>query len=102
MPAGTTRNQRRMALLYRLALALSLPSKAQDVGLAREFCREASELRSAAKIRSVEVNGTLDGQRLTLIVSAGRCSDGMSDIVYPFTVRCVLGGEEQHGCAKPR
>lgn len=25
MPAGTTRNQRRMALLYRLALALSLP-----------------------------------------------------------------------------
>lgn len=59
MPAGTTRSQRRMALLYRLSLSLALPSKSQDVELASEFCREACELRSAAKIRSVEVNGTL-------------------------------------------
>lgn len=59
LPAGTTRNQRRMALLYRRALALCLPSDAQDVNLAQAYCAEASELREALKIRSIEVNGTL-------------------------------------------
>lgn len=59
LPAGTTRNQRRMALLYRWALALALPSKVQDVDLAKSYCQEASELRKALKIRSIEVNGTL-------------------------------------------
>ncbi len=59
MPAGNTRSQRRMSLLYKQALALSLPSKVQDVALASEYCREAAELRKAQHIRSIEVNGTL-------------------------------------------
>ncbi|WP_202921881.1 caspase family protein [Anatilimnocola aggregata] len=59
MPAGTTRNQRRMALLYRLAVTLSLPSKVQDVDLATKYCQEAHGLHDALHLRSVEVNGTL-------------------------------------------
>ena len=50
---------------------------------------------------SVEFDATLAGNRLTLSVSAGPCSDGMSDTVYPFAVRRRLGDDEQHGCARP-
>ena len=49
----------------------------------------------------VELKGTLAGQRLALTIFAGRCSDGMSDTVYPFAVRRRLGDDEQRGCAKP-
>ena len=49
----------------------------------------------------IDVVGSLGGQRMTLIVSAGPCSDGMSDTVYPFAVRRRLGDDEQRGCAKP-
>lgn len=48
----------------------------------------------------VELAGTLAGKRLTLTVSAGPCSDGMSDTVYPFTVRRRLGDDDQRGCAR--
>jgi uncharacterized membrane protein len=50
---------------------------------------------------AVEVAGTLAGKRLTLTLSAGPCSDGMSDTVYPFAVRRRLGDDEQRGCARP-
>ena len=50
---------------------------------------------------SVEFAATLAGKRLTLTVSAGPCSDGMSDTVYPFAVRRQLGDDEQRGCARP-
>ena len=50
---------------------------------------------------SVEFAATLAGKRLTLTVSAGPCSDGMSDTVYPFAVRRRLGDDEQRGCARP-
>ena len=49
----------------------------------------------------IDVVGLLGGQRMTLTVSAGPCSDGMSDTVYPFAVRRRLGDDEQRGCAKP-
>ena len=49
----------------------------------------------------VEFAATLAGKRLTLTVSAGPCSDGMSDTVYPFAVRRRLGDDEQRGCARP-
>ncbi|MDP3677279.1 MAG: hypothetical protein Q8R44_19640 [Novosphingobium sp.] len=49
----------------------------------------------------VELQGMLAGEQLTLTVSAGPCSDGMSDTVYPFEVRRRLGNDEQRGCAKP-
>jgi len=49
----------------------------------------------------VELGGTLAGQRLTLRLSAGPCSDGMSDTVYPFSVVRRLGADEQRGCARP-
>ena len=50
---------------------------------------------------SIEIAATLAGTRLILTVSAGPCSDGMSDTVYPFAVRRRLGDDEQRGCAKP-
>ena len=50
---------------------------------------------------SVEFATTLAGKRLTLTVTAGPCSDGMSDTVYPFAVRRRLGDDEQPGCARP-
>ena len=50
---------------------------------------------------SVEFAATLAGKRLTLTVTAGPCSDGMSDTVYPFAVRRRLGDDEQRGCARP-
>jgi tetratricopeptide (TPR) repeat protein len=59
MPAGNVRSQRRVSLLYRLAIALSLPSTIQDVPLALEYCREAQALRKEQKIESIEVSGTL-------------------------------------------
>lgn len=49
----------------------------------------------------LELAGTLAGKRLMLTVSAGPCSDGMSDTVYPFAVRRRLGDDEQRGCARP-
>ena len=50
---------------------------------------------------SVEFAATLARKRLTLTVTAGPCSDGMSDTVYPFAVRRRLGDDEQRGCARP-
>lgn len=47
------------------------------------------------------IDGTLDGQRLSLRVTAGPCSDGMSDTVYPFTVERTVGTVLEHGCARP-
>lgn len=37
-------------------------------------------------------------RRITLQVSHGECSDGMSDRRYPQTVRAVIDGRELRGC----
>ena len=49
----------------------------------------------------VELRGTLAGQALTLTVSKGPCSDGMSDTVYAYRVTRRLGDDTQRGCARP-
>ena len=51
---------------------------------------------------SVVVRGLLASRKLILVVSPGPCSDGMSDIVYPYAVDRTLGEELQRGCAAPR
>lgn len=55
-----------------------------------------------ANATSEELAGLLDGQRFTLIVTAGPCSDGMSDTAYPFSVVRRIGDDTQRGCARPR
>ncbi len=46
------------------------------------------------------LSGQVEGRALVLEVSAGSCSDGMSDTVYPFTVTRRLGNDTQRGCAR--
>ena len=42
--------------------------------------------------------GDYAGKRLKLTISAGPCSDGMSDLVYRQTVRLVADGKTVEGC----
>lgn len=44
-------------------------------------------------------SGRLDGQDLTMAVTPGECSDGMSDRTYPFTVTLKIGEGQRNGCA---
>lgn len=48
---------------------------------------------------SVIFSGTLDGKPLELAISAGPCSDGMSDRVYDWTATRTIGPDVQRGCA---
>lgn len=43
-------------------------------------------------------SGTLDGADLLLAVTPGKCSDGMSDAIYPFVVTVDLGVRQLNGC----
>lgn len=46
--------------------------------------------------------GALGGQPFQLRINPTRkCSDGMSDKVYPITVELTVHGEQRHGCAEP-
>lgn len=42
--------------------------------------------------------GKLDGADVTITVTPGECSDGMSDRTYPFTATVKLGEENLTGC----
>jgi uncharacterized membrane protein len=44
-------------------------------------------------------SGQLGGMPFVLAVTPGRCSDGMSDRSYPFTVTLQVRGEQREGCA---
>ena len=44
-------------------------------------------------------SGSLDGASFDMTISAGVCSDGMSDRTYPFTVTLKIGDETRRGCA---
>jgi uncharacterized membrane protein len=44
-------------------------------------------------------SGRLTGGAVTLAVTPGDCSDGMSDRHYPFTVTLQIGSEVRQGCA---
>ena len=41
----------------------------------------------------------LEGQPFVLAVTPGKCSDGMRDRAYPFTVTLQVKGEQRQGCA---
>lgn len=47
----------------------------------------------------VGFSGTLDGKGFDLLVTEGKCSDGMSDRIYPFVATLQLDGETREGCA---
>lgn len=47
----------------------------------------------------VSFSGTLDGAAVTLAVSPGQCSDGMSERSYPFTAILRIGDGIRQGCA---
>lgn len=44
-------------------------------------------------------SGSLAGTALEMMVTPLRCSDGMSDRIYPFTVTLKLGEDMRNGCA---
>ena len=44
-------------------------------------------------------SGMLDGQSFDLMVTPGRCSDGMSERTYPFVATLQLGRRQLEGCA---
>lgn len=44
-------------------------------------------------------SGTLAGQEMTLAVTPGACSDGMSNRSYPFRATLRIGSELRNGCA---
>lgn len=44
-------------------------------------------------------SGELDGQRFHMAVTPGKCSDGMSDRLYPYVVTLDVHGEQREGCA---
>lgn len=43
-------------------------------------------------------SGQLDGKRLVMMVSPGRCDDTMADRIYPFVVTLQVDGELRNGC----
>jgi uncharacterized membrane protein len=43
-------------------------------------------------------SGKLDGADVTITVTPGDCSDGMSDRTYPFTATVKVGEESLAGC----
>lgn len=42
--------------------------------------------------------GRLEGADVTITVTPGECSDGMSDRTYPFTATVAIGEERLAGC----
>ncbi len=44
--------------------------------------------------------GTLEGKPFSLLITPGECSDGMSDMVYPYTATLKIGDRTEQGCAK--
>ena len=48
----------------------------------------------------VELSGTLAGKPLALTITKGPCSDGMSDVVYRWSVERRLGDDVQRGCGR--
>ncbi|MGN6496468.1 MAG: COG3650 family protein [Tsuneonella sp.] len=46
----------------------------------------------------VSWSGTWQGQRFTLALTKGKCSDGMRDRLYPFVATLVIGDDQREGC----
>lgn len=47
------------------------------------------------------VSGTLAGAPLRMRIAPGPCSDGMSDVIYPYAVELTIGSDARRGCARP-
>lgn len=47
-------------------------------------------------------SGSLHGRPFVLTLTAGPCSDGMSDNVHAFTATLEVDGETRRGCANPQ
>ncbi|MFV0643272.1 MAG: COG3650 family protein [Sphingomonadaceae bacterium] len=45
------------------------------------------------------LSGELDGQPFRMAITPGKCSDGMSDRNYPYTVTLNVTGANLYGCA---
>ncbi|MFA6219679.1 MAG: hypothetical protein WC692_07845 [Erythrobacter sp.] len=52
-----------------------------------------------AGLSGISFSGKIDGTGFDLLVTAGTCSDGMSDRSYPFTATLRIGTETREGCA---
>ena len=48
----------------------------------------------------VRYSGTLGGQAIDLLIQPGKCSDGMSDKIYPYSAKLLLGTSTARGCAE--
>ncbi|HWJ71140.1 MAG TPA: hypothetical protein VNS79_13950 [Sphingobium sp.] len=44
-------------------------------------------------------SGTLEGAAFTMAITTGKCSDGMSDRIYPYVVTLQLADAMRSGCA---
>ena len=44
--------------------------------------------------------GTMTNSKVTLIITPGKCSDGMSDRIYPYTAALTIGDQALRGCAQ--
>ncbi|PKP63624.1 MAG: hypothetical protein CVT87_03330, partial [Alphaproteobacteria bacterium HGW-Alphaproteobacteria-9] len=43
-------------------------------------------------------SGTMEGAAVTITLTPGVCSDGMSDRTYPYVATIALGDETLRGC----
>ncbi|CCA91772.1 COG3650 family protein [Novosphingobium sp. PP1Y] len=50
----------------------------------------------------LSLSGSLSGGEMTLAITPGECSDGMSSADYPFGVTLRIGDEVRQGCAWTR
>jgi uncharacterized membrane protein len=60
---------------------------------------EAVTVERFAGRNGVSFSGNLADMPFVMAVTPGKCSDGMSDRTYPFTVTLQVRGEQREGCA---
>jgi uncharacterized membrane protein len=71
------------------------------------FTSAGDEKPRAARVTRREASGTLRfagmlGEwRMRAVIRRARCSDGMSERVYPYTLTLTLDGRTLSGCAYP-
>ncbi len=59
------------------------------------------ETRVTNGARSETYSGSLRGRPFVLTLTAGPCSDGVSDHAYAFTAQLEVDGQTRRGCADP-
>jgi uncharacterized membrane protein len=56
------------------------------------------EVERFAGLGGIAFSGRLEGEAFDMTVTPLRCSDGMSDRTYPFTVTLKVGNDTRNGC----